>query len=270
MTDTIDRPKKKVKFQDAEKIIALEPNATNEERPISWYIQEEYDRFKFDAAHDAGVQLFDSVAQAHENSGIQDMNATYSHSHKFVTVGNFDDKYGEDASSLITYAATCSTPRKCTNEYNDTTINNGEEICKRGLGFHFSRFRKRNKARTRTMILTWHKKLGSMVLEHIRTSGRTPVNFSQQYDAKMNVNCQRLLAIVSGKCSRYDRQSALWRGRMDYEVAYPENCESFYRVNSSGSASTVDLHKKEEELRTPASGFREEFHADKRDYISYI
>jgi UDP-2,3-diacylglucosamine pyrophosphatase LpxH len=247
MTNTIyRRPKKKVKFQHVHEIIASEHTITKEEKRVSWYIQEEYDKFKFDAAHDACVRLFNSCAHAHKNSGIQELRATTTnaHTHKFVTAGNFDDKYGEDALSLITNAATCNAPRRCTNEYNDTIINDGDEICKRGLGYHFSRFRKRNKARTRTLVLAWHKKMSLIILENSRKRDKMPVNLSQQDDSKLNENCQRFLAMVSSKCSRYACQSALWRARMDYEVAYPENCESFFRVNSNGSVSTMDLHRK--------------------------
>jgi len=240
MTNTIYRPKKKVKFQHVHDIIAPEHTITKEEKRVSWYIQEEYDKFKFDAAHDAGVRLFNSCAQ---NSGMR-ATTTNALMHTFAIAGNFDDKYDEDALSLITNAATCSALRRCTNEYNDTIIDHGDEVCKRGLGYHFSRFRKRNKARTRTLVLAWHKKMSLIILENSRKRDKMPVNLSQQYDSKLNENCQRFLAMVSSKCSRCACQSALWRARMDYEVAYPENCESFFRVNSNGSVSTMDLHRK--------------------------
>jgi hypothetical protein len=246
MTDTIGRNKKQVKFQHVRGVIALEHIITEKEKQRSWYTVEEYNRFKFEAARDAGVGLFNSYAHAHEHSGIQGLHAatSYRQTHKFVTVGNFDDKYSNDSFSLITDAATCNTPRKCTNEYNDTIINDREEICKRGLGYHFSRFRKRNKAWTRTTVLIWQKRMGSILLEKDWRRDEMPVNILHQYDAKLNENRHLLLAMLSSKLSCHARQSALWRGKMDHEVAYPEKCESFFHVNLDGSLSIMDPHPK--------------------------
>jgi len=82
-------------------------------------------------------------------------------------------------------------------------------VCKRGLGYHFSRTRKRARMSTRSAVLAWQKNL----------RGASNTSNSQ---ATANDKSTMMLALVSSKCSRVAREEAKWRGLVDYKVAYPE------------------------------------------------
>lgn len=224
--------KKKVSFQCKVVLIPPEHSPTEEEKSCIFYNKEDYDRFKFDAAQNAEVRLFDYFPP----EPGEGPNAP-STCHKFVMIGNFDKDHKK--SSLPTDATVDGrsmhaakpishhVPIKCHNEYTDVNTKEGE-VCKRGLGYHFSRHRKRNRVWTRAMILTWQKTMREMkvedgrIQEQARHFQQQPLKLSQKCEVKLNEKSQRLLAVVSSKCSRTSRQAALWRGTMDYEMAYPE------------------------------------------------
>ena len=263
--------KKKVTFQCKIDIIAPEHTLKDDEKRLIWYNKDEYDRFKFNAASEAGVRLFDSFP----STQTKESNAQ-TYQHKFVVIGNFDDE--DNKTSLISTnakkiagdrklaAMNASTaylvPTKCTNEYQDSIDKKGKVICKRGLGYHFSRYRKRNRVWTRAMVLTWQKTIRSAKAEEGRMQSKTgcsgqrqshtPFRLSQKCDFKLSDKCQRLLAIVSSKCSRSSKQAAVWRGKMDYKMAHPE------RVGVPSGVEAID------HLRAKRIGFDDDELAPKK------
>jgi hypothetical protein len=243
--------KRNVEFQDDNSLI-LSSGLTENEKSLLWYSQYELDKFKTDAARDAGVRLFypfatTSSPSSNETSevpeaGGQKVGTTKDYTNKFVVVGNFDDKAGEDV-SVITDAATCNSQTgKCTNEYNDTINDQGEEVCKRGLGFHFSRIRKCRKAWIRASVLAWARKMNSILLEKDSNRDLLPRDIVRHLDAERLERSMNMLAMLSSKCTKDERRIALWRGRMDYEVAYRENSyHTFTRIDSNSSESLKTL-----------------------------
>jgi len=247
---------KKVTFQEYVDAVTPEHTPTDNEKRLMWYSQEEYDGFKFDAAHNAGVQLFDYIPPSQKTSRGQGSNATTIYPHKFIMLGNFDEQ-DEETPSVATTAAVDEgvqptsnhikqagshhVPTKCMSEYNDTISIDGYQICKRGLGHHFSRFRKRNRVWTRAMVLTWQKTMRSMTLKngshhHSTSSQEQSLSLSQKCDVKLDGTSQRLLAAVSAKCSRSARLAALWRGKMDHEVVCRESFKDSTSFASDDSA----------------------------------
>jgi len=92
-------------------------------------------------------------------------------------------------------------------------------VCKRGLGYHFSRTRKRARMSTRSAVLAWQKNL------------RGTSNTSNSRQATANDKSTMMLALVSSKCSRVAREEAKWRGLVDYKVAYPERHQELSIAN---------------------------------------
>lgn len=216
--------KKKVTFHRYVNVIAPEHIPTEEEKRRIWYNKEDYNAFKFNAASDADVRLMDFFSTARNQFHSKGARR------KFVMIGNFDS-VDEKKSSCFTDATVASgpkfaessyhVPKKCLNEYKDSINKAGDEVCKRGLGYHFSKHRKRNKVWTRAMVLTWQKTMRSMTVEGGMIQDphhQEPLTLSQKCNLKLNEKCWRTLAIISSHCSRSSRQAALWRGRMDYEV----------------------------------------------------
>lgn len=267
---------KKVTFNKNVYAIAPKHIPTEDEKRRIWYNKGEYDGFKFNAAEEAGVRLLDFFPPAEKQPYPQDLNASPAYTHKFVMIGDFDkednsvptdatiassSKYGKNAKNAASYHV----PTKCKNEYNDEINKEGNEICKRGLGYHFSRYRKRNRVWTRYSVLTWQKTLRSVKAEEDVARARDqvgalepqqPLKLSQKCDLKLNLKSQRLLAIVSAKCSRSSRQAALWRGMMDYEMAHTENRKvSFdlgsddFACNNKRSATSYDSQERRKRQR---------------------
>jgi hypothetical protein len=251
------KPVKKVTFHDYVEEVPSEIILTEEDKRRIWYNSEEYDGFKFGAASNAGVRLFDFFP-AVQQPDKQGSNGQTSYPHKFVVLGSFDE---QEDNSLATDASVARgfqpaaanrtkdtsyhVPIKCMNEYNDAISNDGTIICKRGLGYHFSRFRKRNRVWTRAMVLTWQKTLRSMSLD--ANGKQQPLKLSQKCDVKLHKKSQHLLAVVSSKCSRTARQAALWRGKMDYIVAYPENGKLSARVSTTDESVRGRASSEEEQ-----------------------
>lgn len=96
-------------------------------------------------------------------------------------------------------------------------------VCKRGLGYHFSRTRKRARMSTRSALLAWQKNL----------RGASNTSSSR---ATANDKSIMMLALVSSKCSRVAREEAKWRGLVDYKVAYPERHQELLHQQPSVSS----------------------------------
>jgi hypothetical protein len=243
---------KKITFRFGYVAIPPSDPIWEDEERLLWYTADQCKMFKLEAANHAGVLLFDSFESSspssQESSGDQKQDARKNFPH-FVMVGDFDDDY-EDNKTVDTEAATCKSARKCTNEYNDTFTNEGEVICKRGLGYHFSRRRKRNKAWVRSMLMAYQKDLGSIVREKDPKRDSMTPELAKQFDAKRQERYQLILAKVYIKCTQDAKKSALWRGRMDYEVAYPNRYEVMSSAASEGSFSS----KESESKKRPVQG----------------
>ncbi|KAL7480509.1 hypothetical protein ACHAW6_006200 [Cyclotella cf. meneghiniana] len=258
------KAKKKVTFQEYVGVFTPVHPLTDDDKRLMWYSQEEYDGFKFDAAHNAGVRLFDYFPPSQTTSLGQGSNATTVYPHKFIMLGNFDEQ-DEETPSVATTAAvdqgvqpssnhikdagSHQVPTKCMSEYNDTISTDGYQICKRGLGHHFSRLRKRNRVWTRAMVLTWQKTMRSMKLKngshhHSTSSQEQSLSLSQKCDVKLDPTSQRLLAAVSAKCSRSARLAALWRGKMDHEVVCRESFKDSCSFATKNSAQICELKTK--------------------------
>eukprot|EP00584_Thalassiosira_punctigera_P026832 CAMPEP_0172577874 /NCGR_PEP_ID=MMETSP1067-20121228/138452_1 /TAXON_ID=265564 ORGANISM="Thalassiosira punctigera, Strain Tpunct2005C2" /NCGR_SAMPLE_ID=MMETSP1067 /ASSEMBLY_ACC=CAM_ASM_000444 /LENGTH=353 /DNA_ID=CAMNT_0013370565 /DNA_START=8 /DNA_END=1069 /DNA_ORIENTATION=- len=177
---------------------------STKEKRARWYGANEYDQFKYEAAKHAGVKIvwYDS-----EN------------------VGHFDLKPDNDARS--TSKENESGVKKLyynENEYNDTRNSNGEAICKRGLGYHFSRNRQKSSAATRSAVMAWQKTLKDPANRSgpkFQESSPSPGGESKRNSGEAD-KTRAMLALLSAKWSRLARMEAKWRGDVDYGVAYPE------------------------------------------------
>lgn len=235
--------KKSVRFDDTKgsnitytiDTILRASEMSSKEKQIAWYNSNEFDQFKYKAAKHAGIKIvrYDNTTEENTNQ-----------SHSFAMVGDFDDcSTDKDAASPSkttnnvepTPSSSGKSARKKfynENEYNDTHTSKGESICKRGLGYHFSRNRKKSRAVTRSAVVAWQKML---ICGDNASSSSSSSNPSSQKKFPMlsesNNNAGRklvikktqlMLSLVSAKCSRVAREEARWRGDVDYRVAYPE------------------------------------------------
>jgi len=246
----------KVEFNDDDSI-HITPGLGEDGRHDVWYSRDDLERFKTEAARDAGVKLFhpndtspssnsDTLADEQETAKVKAIN-------KFVMVGDFDDKLliGDGESSIPSEAATCTSPRKCTNEFNDTVTDEGEEVCRRGLGFHFSRYRKRRKAWVRSSVLSWYKTMSSVLLEKDSSRDVLPLDIVEQLDKERQERSVVILSKLYSKCSKEETELALSRGKMDHEMAYPEN--SYYQfqgTDSNESTKSAESDSKKRSVQT--------------------
>jgi hypothetical protein len=246
----------KVEFNDDDSI-QITPGLSEDDRWRVWYSRDDFDRFKTEAARDAGVKLFhpNDNSSPSSNSDVQADGqeatiATASKASKFVMFGDFDDKFTEDL-SISTDAATCTSRRKCSNEFNDTINDEGEEVCRRGLGFHFSRHRKRHKAWVRASVLAWYKEMSSVLLEKDGSRDVLPRDIVQQLDKERQERSVILLSKLYSKCSKDERQLALSRGKMDHQMAYPENTwDQIQHTNSNESVKSTESDSKKRAVDT--------------------
>lgn len=249
---------------------------TAKEKSNVWYDSNECDRFKYQAAKQAGVKI------------VRYDSAMGGAGHHFVMCGDFDMQHtsskpsgdgattNKDGSSTTkgtesAAAADCNNDTDNNklyyneNEYSDRTIRNsrGETvmiICKRGLGYHFSRSRKKSRIVARSAVVAWQKtlrgdpsnsnsKAPNELPSGVRSDGGTP---GRQEKATM------MLALVSTKCSRTAREEARWRGDVDFRVAYPErhvpNKSSNALKSETGDRNGLDVRAKKRSGRAPASG----------------
>eukprot|EP00585_Thalassiosira_rotula_P018214 CAMPEP_0196209900 /NCGR_PEP_ID=MMETSP0912-20130531/9949_1 /TAXON_ID=49265 /ORGANISM="Thalassiosira rotula, Strain GSO102" /LENGTH=436 /DNA_ID=CAMNT_0041484891 /DNA_START=306 /DNA_END=1616 /DNA_ORIENTATION=+ len=208
---------------------------SSKEKQIAWYNSNEFDQFKYEAARHAGIKIvrYDNTTEERTNQ-----------SHRFAMVGDFDDcstvkdaastsKNRSNVESASSSSGKAATVKKFynENEYNDTHSSQGEAICKRGLGYHFSRNRKKSRAVTRSAVVTWQKMLRSD--NNASSSSSNPKSQQNKLPILSETNSitgrklvigkmQLMLSLVSAKCSRVAREEARWRGDVDYRVAYPE------------------------------------------------
>lgn len=208
------RKKKSVTFFNAAKLYKMKsvPPASamsRHEKDTLWFTPKDFEGFKYDAATQAGLRLLRYERGEGKLSSSKQPN--------FVMLGSFDNEAdggrseGESAVRL----------HYNENEYNEPP--NGK-VCKRGLGYHFSRSRKRAKLITKSAVMAWQRALND------------PTN--PKY-AKMKVDSSGkgkrrasfILALVANKCSKIPVDEARWRGEMDYFAAYPERHVGFSYPN---------------------------------------
>ena len=226
---------------------------THQEKQIIWYLGNDYNQFKKDAASDGGVKIMRPKDSCH-----------------CICIGSFDGFYDADSSSSSSGgsnhssdAATAGSSRSSPSgkfynehEYNDYIKENGQEVCKRGLGYHFSRIRKRNRVITRSAVVAWQacmqKESNKKRIEKVvqRKMWSTPHSTSSRRNPYYLQQTQSIvLASVSSKCSKVSREEALWRGNIDFRVAYPERChfgvgDSIHKKRSVGAANDVSKRRR--------------------------
>ena len=273
--------KKSVRFQDDASItihhlsnVPRTSDMSTREKSKLWYDPNEYDQFKYDAAKHAGVKI---VRYDHEKVG---------QSHHFVMLGNFDDKdesCGEEVK--IKHPDTSNKGYYNENEYNDhkhlrrsSSISSGgnmkppshaagdedEMVCKRGLGYHFSRTRKKSRVVTRSAVVAWQRtlrdntqssssepnnninvKASKLTIKVKSSNGTTRTTNLDKVDDKFSM----MLALISTKCSRVAREEARWRGDVDYRVAYPERHRDDVAAvpnEAKSSAVAIDLTRSDD------------------------
>lgn len=162
------------------------------QKDIRWYGVADFDRFKRDAAADAGVRI---VRFSKKEPAVD--------SRHFAMAGDFDSQFDGETGTTAerTY-------------YNENEYSDSQTKCMRGLGHHFSRARRRSRAAARSTVAAWQRLL--LADADDRPAPRTRQNLSRAERARLN------LALVSARCSRRARAEARWRGDVDYRVAYPE------------------------------------------------
>lgn len=235
------RTKKSVHFATTATVhpinMPIASEMTRGEKEIVWYREKDYNHFKHDAASDGGVKIARRFSVETQKMG----NCCH-----FVLIGSFDGDCDEDNTSSSSNsgsnhssdAATAGSIRSSPsgkfyneNEYNDCVSENGQEVCKRGLGYHFSRIRKRNRATTRNAVLAWQtclqkesnkKRIEQVFQRKMQASPFPSINTNSLPSLKTQAHF--VIALVSTKCSRVSREEALWRGNIDFRVAYPERC----------------------------------------------
>jgi len=198
------RKKKSVTFFNAAKLykmksVPLASAMSRHEKDTLWFTPKDFEGFKYDAATQAGIRLIRYERGEGKLSSSKQPN--------FVMLGSFDNEVDggkSDGESAVRHYNE--------NEYNEPPNGN---VCKRGLGYHFSRSRKRAKLITKSAVMAWQRALND------------PTN--PKY-AKMKVDSSGegkrrasfILALVANKCSKIPAEEARWRGEMDYFAAYPE------------------------------------------------
>jgi len=225
--------KKSVRFPTEEATATVHPLRSvppaslmsDTERGAIWYAPVDFDAFKRDAARDAGVKIVRYRSPGSKTAGG---------SGHFVMLGDFDAGNREDGPGREV--------RYNQNEYADdeegcnrhASCGGGGEgaakgaSCKRGLGYHFSRTRKRSRAVVRSAVLAWQTTLLSSPQSNAETDPMPSTApsalsaFASRLPLSEADRRSMMLAIVSSKASRLSRAEAHWRGDVDYRVAYPE------------------------------------------------
>eukprot|EP00574_Skeletonema_japonicum_P013120 CAMPEP_0201717744 /NCGR_PEP_ID=MMETSP0593-20130828/3428_1 /ASSEMBLY_ACC=CAM_ASM_000672 /TAXON_ID=267983 /ORGANISM="Skeletonema japonicum, Strain CCMP2506" /LENGTH=376 /DNA_ID=CAMNT_0048207879 /DNA_START=113 /DNA_END=1243 /DNA_ORIENTATION=+ len=233
---------------------------TQQEKQIIWYLGNDYIQFKNDAASDGGVTI---MRHAPLNA---DQTRKSCH---FICIGSFDGSCDVDTSSSSSSCnhssdeATAGSKRTSPSgkfynehEFNDYIKENGQEVCKRGLGYHFSRIRKSNRVIVRSAVVAWQKCMqkesNKKRIEKVvqRKMCALPNSSSSRKNLQQLQQTQSIvLASVSSKCSKVSREEALWRGNIDFRVAYPERCQfvindSIQKKRSVGSTAACHASKR--------------------------
>ncbi|KAL7467591.1 hypothetical protein ACHAXS_007833 [Conticribra weissflogii] len=266
-TKSFKHPKKSVHFKTFVRVVPLSippaSDMTAEEKQDIWYNQNDFEQFKWKSARDAGVQLF-RFQDGNDDNDDETKQSNANGRYQYLLDGNFDDDalnhYKNDDDSKHESVGNAITAAQGTNFKGDapSKVNEKEydddeahQICKRGLGYHFSRIRRRHKLMFRLTVLEWQRKLRehsnkfnhyttsspSHISSCIRTDNATTESVSVEKlpsqsplknDPQKNryppldKKSQLILALISKKLSRDACGSAEWRGRVDYKVAYPE------------------------------------------------
>lgn len=198
------RKKKSVTFFNAAKLykmknVPIASAMSRQEKDTLWFTPKDYEGFKYDAATQAGIRLIRYERGEGKLSSSKQPN--------FVMLGSFDNEAdgGRSEESVVRL-------RYNENEYNEPP--NGK-VCKRGLGYHFSRHRKSAKLITKGAVMTWQRALNDPT---------NPKYAKMKVDSsgKGKEKASFILALVANKCAKIPAEEARWRGEMDYFAAYPE------------------------------------------------
>lgn len=219
--------KKSVMFYPKVKVYRLEmpcaSDMTSDEKTSTWYNRDEYEMFKYNAACSGGVEI---VRRHSVNNAVGEHEDDHDNL-SFVMVGNFDSN--KDSEEEVGENGGNDASGSCVDErlfYNENEYNDTPASCRRGLGYHFSRKRKRSRAIARCVVVRYQRRL--------RHNDRSMVSSSpsEQMAASTVVGGSSTwgkfdkplmaLALLSAKCSRISREEAKWRGEVDYRIAYPE------------------------------------------------
>ena len=245
--------KKSVRFSNATmyRLHSTPPASemTTKEKHIIWYNSNEYDKFKFDAAESADVKILRLDDDDIMLPGGKHPNKV-GRGHRFVMMGDFDGKMpdrnphptgrtkesvgGNNADAPTAAGGTALNNNNDAttggldtgdgkryyneNEYDDRA-KDGEVVCKRGLGYHFSKSRKRSRVVTRQVVVAWQESLRDATTGQVCSPAIAAIDKIAKKEASKS---QMMLALVSTKCSRASVEEARWRGNVDYRVAYPE------------------------------------------------
>lgn len=232
------RPKKKsVRFYDKVKVYRQAgPRASgmsSNEKQKRWYSNKEFDHFKYQAASHAGVRIVPCDAS----------NETSIQNNHFLMVGNFDEINisSNDRDNIPTTISSKNHRNKLyynENEYNDSHNEDGEVVCRRGLGYHFSRNRRKSRVVTRSAVIAWQRMLRNPNNEpYLKLHGYLP---SVSANLKQVDKKQLMLAKISLQFSRIASREAEWRGDVDYRVVYPEQHNPTAVVTASSSSLNVN------------------------------
>ena len=199
------RKKKSVTFFNAARLYKMKnvPPASamsQREKDVRWFTPKDYEGFKYDAATQAGIRLVRYERGEGKLSSSKQPN--------FVMLGSFDNEADGGSSEGESVARLHYNE----NEYNEPP--NGD-VCKRGLGYHFSRHRKRAKLITKGAVMAWQRALNDPT---------NPKYAKMKVDSsgKGKKRASFILALVANKCAKIPAEEARWRGEMDYFAAYPE------------------------------------------------
>ena len=245
--------KKRVHFTPTAKVHPIDslPKASDmspKEKATIWYLENDYNKFKHDAASDGGVKIIRRVSVEAERmkkscgghyvligsfDGDTDTAAAADRKSSSISNNNDGSNHSSDAATAGYNRSSPSGKFYNEHEYNDYIKANGQMVCKRGLGYHFSRIRKRNRAMTRSAVLAWQKSMEKEAnkkridqLVHRKMQASSSSSGSGMHKSlptcTSNIHSQVVIALVSSKCSRVSREEALWRGNVDFRVAYPE------------------------------------------------
>jgi len=231
-------PKKKsVRFYDKVKVYRRAgPRASDmssNEKQKRWYNNNDFDHFKYEAASHAGVRIVPCDAS----------NVISIQNRHFLMVGTFDETNisNNERDNISSSISSKSHPNKLyynENEYNDSHNEDGEIVCRRGLGYHFSRNRRKSKVVTRSAVIAWQRKLRNPNNEaNLKLKENLPTVSAKLIQLEKN---QLELAIISRRFSRIASREAEWRGDVDYRVVYPERHNPTSVVTASSSFQNVN------------------------------
>lgn len=222
------------------------------EKGRRWYDPTDNDRFKYEAARHAGVKIvrYDSetAGQGHHFAMVGDFDCKEDDNMKMVSTKDAGNNAG--AAPAVGSAATQpnNVAGRARHHYNENEYHDRHGSVRRGLGYHFSRARKKARVAARSAVVAWQRTLScghpappsndhrpQPGRIYLPSDGRT--RSSRGASRKQLDKNHMMLALVSTKCSRVAREEAKWRGDVDYRVAYPER-----HAESSSTSTGVTSH----------------------------